>query len=111
MSSSLPLGTGITLVRERPVLVRDASQRRGSHSVLPKVTQIQHFPEIPFPQIFFQGISAMVKMPSKVGKKVVGLIMRVPKAKKMEGVVTSSGLGKRDDHYDHQLPPIQHNCR
>ena len=36
----------------------------------------------------------MVKMPSKVGKKVVGLIMRVPKAKKMEGVVTSSGLGK-----------------
>merc|ERR1719357_734754 len=32
-------------------------------------------------------------MPSKVGKKVVGLIMRVPKAKKMEGVVTSSGLG------------------
>lgn len=75
MSSSLPLGTGITLVRERPVLVRDASQRRGSHSVLPK------------------GISAMVKMPSKVGKKVVGLIMRVPKAKKMEGVVTSSGLG------------------
>jgi len=74
MSSSLPPGT-ITLVRERPVLVRDASQRRGSHSVLPK------------------GISAMVKMPSKVGKKVVGLIMRVPKAKKMEGVVTSSGLG------------------
>jgi len=67
MSSSLP--------PERPVLVRDASQRRGSHSVLPK------------------GISAMVKMPSKVGKKVVGLIMRVPKAKKMEGVVTSSGLG------------------
>jgi len=75
MSSSQPPGTGITLVRERPVLVRDASQRRGSHSVLPK------------------GISAMVKMPSKVGKKVVGLIMRVPKAKKMEGVVTSSGLG------------------
>jgi len=75
MSGSLPLGTGVTLVRERPVLVRDASQRRGSHSVLPK------------------GISAVVKMPSKVGKKVVGLIMRVPKAKKMEGVVTSSGLG------------------
>ena len=36
----------------------------------------------------------MAKMPSKVGKKVVGLIMRVPKAKKMEGVVTSSGLGR-----------------
>merc|ERR1719481_2479609 len=33
-------------------------------------------------------------MPSKVGKKVVGLIMRVPKSKKMEGVVTSSGLGE-----------------
>merc|ERR1719153_58961 len=32
-------------------------------------------------------------MPSKVGKKVVGLIMRVPKTKKMEGVVPSSGLG------------------
>merc|ERR1719309_280566 len=32
-------------------------------------------------------------MPSKVGKKVVGLIMRVPKAKKMEGVVPSAGLG------------------
>jgi len=75
MSGSLPPGTGVTLVRERPVLVREASQRRGSHSVLPK------------------GISAVVKMPSKVGKKVVGLIMRVPKAKKMEGVVTSSGLG------------------
>ena len=36
----------------------------------------------------------MMKMPSKVGKKVVGLIMRVPKAKKMEGMVTSSGLGE-----------------
>jgi len=40
-----------------------------------------------------KGISAMIKMPSKVGKKVVGLIMRVPKAKKMEGVVPSAGLG------------------
>jgi len=29
-----------------------------------------------------------------MGKKVVGLIMRVPKSKKMEGVVTSSGLGE-----------------
>jgi len=77
MSGSLPQGSGVsaTLVRERPVLVRDVSQRRGSHNVLPK------------------GLSAMAKMPSKVGKKVVGLIMRVPKAKKMEGVVTSSGLG------------------
>ena len=36
----------------------------------------------------------MMKMPSKVGKKVVGLIMRVPKTKKMEGMVTSSGLGE-----------------
>ena len=54
-----------------------------------------------------QGLSAVVKMPSKVGKKVVGLIMRVPKAKKMEGVVTSSGLGElfrqniEDDIIDH----------
>lgn len=74
MSGSLLQGSGVsaTLVRERPVLVRDVSQRRGSHNVLPK------------------GLSAMAKMPSKVGKKVVGLIMRVPKAKKMEGVVTSS---------------------
>ena len=37
MSGSLPSGTGVTLVRERPVLARDASQRRGSHNVLPKV--------------------------------------------------------------------------
>ena len=37
MSGSLSLGTGVTLVRERPVLARDASQRRGSHNVLPKV--------------------------------------------------------------------------
>merc|ERR1719412_2689405 len=36
----------------------------------------------------------MVKVPAKVGKKVVGLIMRVPKAKKMEGVVTSTGMGE-----------------
>ena len=36
----------------------------------------------------------MIKIPSKMGKKVVGLIMRVPKSKKMEGVVTSGGLGK-----------------
>ncbi len=38
--------------------------------------------------------STMIKIPSKMGKKVVGLIMRVPKSKKMEGVVTSGGLGK-----------------
>ena len=39
MSGSLPPGAGLTtLVRERPVLVRDAGQRRGSHSVLPKVS-------------------------------------------------------------------------
>merc|ERR1719509_9346 len=36
----------------------------------------------------------MIKMPGKMGKKVVGLILRVPKSKKMEGVVTSSGLGE-----------------
>jgi len=33
-------------------------------------------------------------MPGKMGKKVVGLILRVPKSKKMEGVVTSTGLGE-----------------
>ena len=40
MSGSLPPGTGVTLVRERPVLVREASQRRGSHNVLPKVNLV-----------------------------------------------------------------------
>ena len=42
----------------------------------------------------FTGLNAMIKMPGKMGKKVVGLILRVPKSKKMEGVVTSSGLGE-----------------
>ena len=46
MSGSLPPGAGITtLVRERPVLVRDAGQRRGSHSVLPKVSSKKPPPE------------------------------------------------------------------
>jgi len=35
-----------------------------------------------------------MKMPSKMGKKVVGLIMRGTSKKKMEGVVTKSGLGE-----------------
>jgi len=43
---------------------------------------------------FSKSISTMIKMPGKMGKKVVGLILRVPKSKKMEGVVTSSGLGE-----------------
>ena len=34
------------------------------------------------------------KIPLSMEKKVVGLIMRVPKSKKMEGVVTNSGLGE-----------------
>jgi len=38
--------------------------------------------------------STIIRIPSKMGKKVVGLIMRVPKSKKIEGVVTSSGLGE-----------------
>ena len=44
MSGSLPQGPGVTatLVRERPVLVRDVSQRRGSHNVLPKVDTNLH---------------------------------------------------------------------
>ena len=33
-------------------------------------------------------------MPSKVGRAVVGLIMRVPKQKNIDGVVTSSGWGE-----------------
>ena len=78
----------VTLVRERPVsLVRgprpssfseSGSGRRSSASggvKLPKLTSI-------------------MKMPSKMGKKVVGLIMRGTSKKKMEGVVTSSGLGE-----------------
>jgi len=68
-------GGGAPLVRERPAVVREHGQARRASS-LPK------------------GLSAMVKVPAKVGKKVVGLIMRVPKAKKMEGVVTSGGLGE-----------------
>lgn len=79
MSGSRLAGSSVTLIRERPVaVVKDVQTqpRRGSsYNVLPK------------------GIAAMIKMPKKVGKKVVGLIMRVPKTKKMEGVVTSSGLG------------------
>ncbi|XP_023325863.1 hippocampus abundant transcript 1 protein [Eurytemora carolleeae] len=43
--------------------------------------------------------STMIKIPSKMGKKVVGLIMRVPKSKKMEGVVTSGGLGEASIHH------------
>jgi len=84
MSSPGVVSSGVTLVRERPVsVVRErqevgATPRRGStfNVRLPK------------------GISTMIKMPSKMGKKVVGLIMRVPKAKKTDGVVTSSGLGE-----------------
>jgi len=67
-------GGSAPLVRERPAVVQHGQARRAGS--LPK------------------GLSAMVKVPAKVGKKVVGLIMRVPKAKKMEGVVTSSGLGE-----------------
>jgi len=78
------VSSSVTLVRERPVPVlrgqdtdatRD-SRRNTGYNVLPK------------------GLSALIKMPKKVGKKVVGLIMRVPKHKKMESMVTSSGLGQ-----------------
>jgi len=78
----------VTLVRERPVsFVRErgeggqTSDRARRHSAggavrLPK-------------------LSSIMKMPSKMGKKVVGLIMKpISKNKKMEGVVTSSGLGE-----------------
>lgn len=61
-----------------PLNLSPAGTRRGS-------TNANKFP---------RPLSAMIKMPSKMGKKVVGLIMRVPKTKKMEGVVTSTGLGQ-----------------
>ena len=62
MSGSLPPGAGITtLVRERPVLVRDAGQRRGSHSVLPKVSSkvtINHPP--PEPVNIFLNVPGLI---------------------------------------------------
>jgi len=83
VNHSSSVSSGVTLVRERPIsVVRDRPEggsgnprRSGFNVRLPK------------------GISTMIKIPGKMGKKVVGLIMRVPKAKKMEGVVTSSGVG------------------
>jgi MFS family permease len=36
----------------------------------------------------------MIKVPTKMSKKVVGMIFRLPKTKKLEGVVTSSGIGE-----------------
>ena len=38
--------------------------------------------------------SNMIKVPTKMSKKVVGMIFRVPKTKKLEGVVTASGIGE-----------------
>jgi len=85
-SHSGSVNSGVTLVRERPVsVVRD----RQGLEVGASVRRTGNF-NVRLPK----GISTMIKMPSKMGKKVVGLIMRVPKAKKMEGVVTSSGLGE-----------------
>jgi len=40
------------------------------------------------------SVTSLVKMPSKVGRAVVGLIMRVPQQKNIDGVVTSSGWGE-----------------
>lgn len=87
-SGASVVASRVTLVRERPVsFVRERSEggqtsdRARRHSAggavrLPK-------------------LSSIMKMPSKMGKKVVGLIMKpISKNKKMEGVVTSSGLGE-----------------
>jgi len=83
VSHSASVSSGVTLVRERPVSVV-----RERQDVAPNTRRGSTF-NVRLPK----GLSTMIKMPSKMGKKVVGLIMRVPKAKKMEGVVTSSGLG------------------
>ena len=70
----------VTLVRERPVsVVRERSESSASRR-----SSSGHL----------RLLASVMKMPSKMGKKVVGMMMRVPKSKKMEGVVTSSGLGE-----------------
>jgi len=84
VSHSGSVSSGVTLVRERPVSVVRERQEVGATPRRPSSFNVR----LP------KGLSTMIKMPSKMGKKVVGLIMRVPKAKKMEGVVTSSGLGE-----------------
>lgn len=84
VSHSGSVNSGVTLVRERPVSVVRDRQEQGTSARRTSSFNVR----LP------KGISTMIKMPSKMGKKVVGLIMRVPKAKKMEGVVTSSGLGE-----------------
>eukprot|EP00092_Neocalanus_flemingeri_P014110 GFUD01015219.1.p1 GENE.GFUD01015219.1~~GFUD01015219.1.p1 ORF type:complete len:563 (+),score=161.86 GFUD01015219.1:471-2159(+) len=88
VSHSGSVSSGVTLVRERPVsVVRERGEVGASASASARRTSSFNV-RLP------KGISTMIKMPSKMGKKVVGLIMRVPKAKKMEGVVTSSGVGE-----------------
>jgi len=78
----------VTLVRERPVsVVRDRSSSESGAGGARRSNSVTGSVKLP-------KLSTIMKMPSKMGKKVVGLIMRVPKSKKMEGVVTSSGLGE-----------------
>ena len=76
----------VTLVRERPVsLVR--GQRSNSESGSGRRSSASG-------GVKLSKLTSIMKMPSKMGKKVVGLIMRGTSKKKMEGVVTSSGLGE-----------------
>jgi len=51
----------------------------------------------------------MIKVPTKMSKKVVGMIFRVPKTKKIDGVVTTSGNSstlKRDSRNRIRQPPL-----
>lgn len=78
----------VTLVRERPVsLVRGPRSSSFSESGSGRRSSASGGVKLP-------KLTSIMKMPSKMGKKVVGLIMRGTSKKKMEGVVTSSGLGE-----------------
>jgi len=78
----------VTLVRERPVsLVRGPRSSSFSESGSGRRSSASGGVKLP-------KLTSIMKMPSKMGKKVVGLIMRGTSKKKMEGVVTKSGLGE-----------------
>jgi len=78
----------VTLVRERPVsLVRGPRSSSFSESGSGRRSSASGGVKLP-------KLTSIMKMPSKMGKKVVGLIMRGTSKKKMEGVVTRSGLGE-----------------
>ena len=87
-SSSVSSVSRVTLVRERPVsLVRGQRTNSVSESGGGRRSSASG-------GVRLHKLSSIMKMPSKMGKKVVGLIMRGTKSKKMEGVVTSTGLGE-----------------